>query len=208
MTDPHLTRLVILADRSGSMGHIQKDMNGGIHQLLADQAKQPGAVVVDIVTFDTVVENPYTGVRPDDVKSDIIVARGGTALNDALGSTIVRLGEELAALDEDDRPGHVIFVVVTDGEENSSREYSTDTVRQMVKHQQEQWGWTFMFLAANVDAFGMGANYGFVRDHTISYAADGEHSQSVIATASAGVTRTRSGLAADFTDEEREAANG
>lgn len=206
MTDPNLTRLVILADRSGSMGHIQKDMNGGIHQLLADQAKQPGAVVVDIVTFDTVVENPYTGVRPDDVKSDIIVARGRTALNDALGMTIVRLGEELAALDEDDRPGHVIFVVVTDGEENSSREYSTAQVKTLVTEQTEKWGWTFLYLAANVDAFATGAGYGFARDHTIGYVADNQHSQSVIATASAGVTRTRSGLAADFTDEEREAA--
>jgi uncharacterized protein YegL len=206
MTDSDLTRLVILADRSGSMGHIQKDMNGGIRQLLADQAKEPGTVVVDIVTFDTVVENPYTGVRPDDVKSDIIVARGGTALNDALGMTIVRLGEELAALPEDDRPGHVIFVVVTDGEENSSREYTAPQVKALVEEQQEKWGWTFLFLGANIDAFAVAGGYGIIRDHSINYAATAKGASSVIATASAGITRTRSGLATDFTDEEREAA--
>jgi len=206
MTDSDLTRLVILADRSGSMGHIQKDMNGGIHQLLADQAKEPGGILVDVVTFDTEVEFPFTGVRPDDIKTDIIQARGGTALNDALGMTIVRLGEELATLDEDDRPGTVIFVVVTDGEENSSREYTTLQVKALVTEQQEKWGWTFLFLGANIDAFGVGANYGFHAGHTMNYAADGKHSKSAIATASAGVTRTRSGLAADFTDEEREAA--
>lgn len=206
MTDSNLTRLVILADRSGSMGHIQKDMNGGIRQLLSEQAKEPGAILVDVVTFDTEVEHPYTGVRPDDIKSDIIHARGGTALNDALGMAIVRLGEELAEMDEDDRPGHVIFVVVTDGEENSSREYTAPQVKAMVEEQQAKWGWTFMFLGANIDSFAVGANYGFVRANTINYAADGEHSVSVLATASAGVTRTRSGLATDFTDEEREAA--
>lgn len=206
MTDPNLTRLVILADRSGSMQGIQSDMNGAIRQLLAEQAKEPGAILVDVVTFDTHVEHPYTGVRPDDIKSDIIVARGGTALNDALGEAIVRLGEELANTAEDDRPGHVIFVVVTDGEENSSREYTATQVKAMVEEQIDKWGWTFMYLAANVDAFLTGASYGFRPGQTISYAADRDGTQSVIATASAGVTRTRSGLATDFTDEEREAA--
>jgi uncharacterized protein YegL len=207
MTDANLTRLVILADRSGSMGHIQSDMNGGIRQLLADQAKEPGAILVDVVTFDTEVEHPYTGVRPDDIKADIIQARGGTALNDALGMAIVRLGEELAELEEDDRPGTVIFVVVTDGEENSSREYTTQQVKAMVTEQQDKWGWTFLFLGANIDAFGVGANYGFHAGHTMNYGATSKGAKSVIATASAGITRTRSGLSTDFTDEEREAAD-
>jgi len=206
MTDANLTRLVILADRSGSMQIIQSDMNGAIRQLLADQAKEPGAILVDVVTFDTIVENPYTGVRPDDIKTDIIHARGGTALNDALGSTIARLGEELAELEEDDRPGHVIFVVVTDGEENSSREYTAPAVKAMVEEQQDKWGWTFLFLGANIDSFAVAGGYGIRPGSTINYAPTREGTQSVIATASAGVTRTRSGLATDFTEEEREAA--
>jgi uncharacterized protein YegL len=206
MTDSNLTHLAIIADRSGSMLNIASDMNGAIRQLLSDQAKEPGAVEVDITTFDHELDHPFIGVRPDDVKIDVIVPRGSTALNDAIGVTVTSLGQRLAERAEEDRPAHVIVVVVTDGGENASREYSADQVKKLVTEQTEQWGWTFMYLAANVDAFATGAGYGFGRAQTISYAADSEGTQSVIATASAGITRTRSGLAADFTDEEREAA--
>ena len=207
MTNPDLTRLVIVADRSGSMHGIAGDMNGAIKELLADQAAQPGTLVVDIVTFDTVVEYPYTGVKPAEVTDDIIRPRGSTALNDAVGLTIAKLGAELSSRDEDDRPGHVILVVVTDGMENASREYTTAQVKAMVEEQTNTWGWTFIYLAANVDAFATGAGYGFAAGQTISYAADHTGTHSVVQAASAGVTRTRSGLATDFTDEEREAAH-
>jgi Mg-chelatase subunit ChlD len=207
MTNPDLTRLVIVADRSGSMHGIAGDMNGAIRQLLIEQATQPGTLVVDIVTFDTVVEYPYTGVAPAEVTDDIIRPRGSTALNDAVGLTIAKLGAELSSLAEDDRPGHVIVVVVTDGMENASREYTTQQVKAMVEEQTGKWGWTFLYLAANVDAFATGAGYGFARGQTISYAADSEGAESVVKSASAGITRTRSGLSTDFTDEEREAAH-
>jgi Mg-chelatase subunit ChlD len=207
MTNPDLTRLVIVADRSGSMHGIAGDMNGAIRQLLVEQATQPGTLVVDIVTFDTVVEYPYTGVAPAEVTDDIIRPRGSTALNDAVGLTIAKLGAELSSLAEDDRPGHVIVVVVTDGMENASREYTTQQVKAMVEEQTAKWGWTFLYLAANVDAFATGAGYGFARGQTISYAADSEGAESVVKSASAGITRTRSGLSTDFTDEEREAAS-
>lgn len=207
MTDQNLTHLAILVDRSGSMGSIAKDMNGGIRQLLADQAKAPGSVVVDVTTFDTIVEFPFEGVRPDDIKVDVLVPRGGTALNDALGATIVRLGEKLAALNEDDRPGHVIFVIATDGAENSSREYTTAQVAAMVTEQREKWGWEFIFMAANIDAFATGRDYGFNRDQTIAFQASGLGAQSSYAAASQSVLRTRAGLNGAFTQDERDAAD-
>ena len=206
MTDQDYTHIAIVVDRSGSMHGIHTDMDGAIKTLLADQAKEPGYVLVDVVTFDTVVEFPYTDARPDDVKGQLIVPRGMTALNDAVGKTIADLGAKLAAKDEDERPAHVIVVVVTDGMENSSREYTLAQVQKMVLEQQEKWGWNFLYLAANVDAFATGAGYGFAAGQTINYAATAGGTESVIATASASMTRTRSGLDGDFTDEEREAA--
>jgi uncharacterized protein YegL len=206
MTNPDLTRLVIVADRSGSMHYIAGDMDGAIKALLAEQAKLPGQITVDIVTFDTKVEYPYTGVQPAEVTANLIQPRGSTALNDAVGLTISKLGAELSSLDEDDRPGHVIVVVVTDGYENASREYTAAQIKAMVTEQTDKWGWTFIYLAANVDAFATGAAYGFHAGQTMNYAPDSVGTQSVIATASAGITRTRSGLDADFTDEERAAA--
>ena len=85
MTDSNYTHLALIVDRSGSMITIANDMNGAIRQLLSDQAKEPGYIKVDITTFDTVIEHPYIEVRPDDVKQDVIIPRGATALNDAIG---------------------------------------------------------------------------------------------------------------------------
>lgn len=206
MTDSEYTHIAIVVDRSGSMHGIHTDMDGAIKELLATQAKEPGYVLVDVVTFDTTVEFPYTDARPDDVKGQLIVPRGMTALNDAVGKTIVSLGEKLAAKPEDERPAHVIIVVVTDGAENASQEYTLEQVRALVQEQTDRWGWNFMYLAANVDAFGTGAGYGFSKAQTMNYAATAKGTKSGIATASASISRTRSGLSGDFTEEERDGA--
>ncbi len=208
MTDQNLTLLALIADRSGSMSSIAKDMNGGIATLLSEQGKQPGALAVDIWTFDDKVEHPFEWVRPDDVKADIIVPRGRTALNDAVGQAIVSIGERLASMDEDDRPAKVIVCVVTDGAENASTEYTNERVLELVKTQTEQYGWEFMYLAANVDAFATGQQYGFSRGQTMSYDATSQGAASTISAASAGITRSRLGQAADFTDAERQKAGG
>ncbi|AWY05414.1 DNA ligase [Microbacterium phage Metamorphoo] len=208
MTDQNLTLLALIADRSGSMTSIARDMNGGIATLLAEQGRQPGALAVDIWTFDDHVEHPFDWVRPDDVKADIIVPRGRTALNDAVGTAIVSIGERLAAMDEDDRPHKVIVCVVTDGAENASTEYTLDRVQELVKTQTEQYGWEFMYLAANVDAFATGGAYGFAKGSTMSYGATSAGAASSLAAASAGITRSRLGGAADFTDAERQNAGG
>lgn len=208
MTDADLTLLAVIADRSGSMSGIAADMNGGIRSLLADQAALPGTLIVDIWTFDHSVDHPFDWVRPDDVKADVILPRGRTALNDAVGQAIVSIGERLASMDEDDRPGKVIVVVVTDGGENASTEYTLDQVKALVDSQSKDYGWEFLYLAANVDAFSTGAGYGFARGQTISYAADSGGTQNVVAAASAGITRSRLGGAADFTDAERQQAGG
>ncbi|QNL30275.1 DNA ligase [Microbacterium phage ClearAsMud] len=208
MTDQNLTLLALIADRSGSMSSIARDMNGGIATLLAEQARQPGALAVDIWTFDDHVEHPFDWVRPDDVKADIIVPRGRTALNDAVGMAVVSIGERLAAMDEDDRPAKVIVCVVTDGAENASREYDLDRVRDLVKTQTEQYGWEFIYLAANVDAFATGHGYGFAAGSTMSYAPTAGGTASSLSAASAGITRSRLGGAANFTDAERQNAGG
>ena len=104
MTDSQDTHIAVVADRSGSMASIVKDMNGGLKSFLDEQAKFPGTLTVDITTFDTVVEKPNSFAAVSDVKFPVIVPRGGTALYDALGSTVVSLGESLAKLPEERRP--------------------------------------------------------------------------------------------------------
>ena len=105
-------------------------------------------------------------------------------------------------MDENDRPGNVIVVVVTDGEENSSREHTAETVKALIKDQQEKYGWEFIFLAAGQDAIATGAGYGFAAGNSMTFNAD--NIAQTIDTASSYVTAYRStGALADFTESDR-----
>jgi len=212
MTNPNLTHLALVLDRSGSMQTIHKDMNGAIANLLTEQVALDGDIDLSVLTFDGFSEWTHRNVNLKDEQAhgfekDWIIPRGMTALHDAVGTTVTTLGTQFAAQEEDDRPGKVIVVVVTDGGENSSREYTGDQVKTLVKQQADEWGWTFIYLAANVDAFATGAGLGFAKGQSIGYTANSVGTQSVYAAASAAVTRTRNGGSAAFTDEEREAAD-
>lgn len=209
MTNPNYTHLSLIVDRSGSMALIRDDMEGAIKTLLSEQGALPGELHVDVATFDSVVEFPYEDVRADDIKDQLIAPRGMTALNDAIGKVVFSLGERLAALDEDDRPGHVIVAIVTDGGENSSTEYTLAAVKALVERQQNEFGWQFMFFGAeSMDAFGTAEGYGIGRGQTISFANNSDGVSGYAAAASANMTRTRSGLGNGFTDEDRAAASG
>lgn len=208
MTNKNLTRLAFVVDRSGSMVTIQNDMEGAIRATLASQAALDGELRVDITIFDTSVDVLYNNVLVDEITNEpIIHPRGGTALNDALGSTIVRLGEELANLPEEERPGFVILAIVTDGEENSSREYTKEAVKELVERQRDEFQWEILFLGAeSIDAFAASSGYGIGRGQTISFGTTTDAVFAASASVSAYATRTRSGLATVFTDKEREAA--
>lgn len=206
MTNTDYTHLAIIADRSGSMAGIGDDMNGGLKTFLEEQEKQPGKLLVDVVTFDSQIENPATDALVASVEFPIIKPRGSTALLDAVGMTVVRLGEKVAALDEDERPSKVIVLVVTDGYENASREYTGDQVKELVKKQQDEFSWEFVFLGANIDSFAVGGSYGFRKGATMDYLPTAAGVSSALRSAGEYVIATRSGVAASFTDEDRSQA--
>lgn len=212
MTDIDYTHLLAIVDRSGSMWSIERDMNGGLKSFLDEQKALPGKLLVDIVTFDTEIDQAYSSATVDDIKFPIIAPRGGTALQDAIGQSVVKLGEKLASLPEDERPGKVIVMIVTDGQENSSHEFAgkdgSDRIKQMIETQRSNFQWEFLFLGANIDSFAVGGGFGIPQGAIINYTADGGSTQSVLRSASAYVGNTRSGLAASFTDADRQAAGG
>jgi uncharacterized protein YegL len=155
--------IVIVLDRSGSMSSIRDDTIGGINTFLADQQKLPGECNLTFTQFDDVYEIIHHSVPLDKIKpldQTTFVPRGATALLDAIGRTINTVGAELTALPEDQRPGKVFFTIFTDGEENSSKEFSKDQVFEMIKKQREEYKWEFIFLAANQDAIQTGQSMG------------------------------------------------
>jgi hypothetical protein len=147
------TDITLVVDRSGSMETMRQDAEGGINTFISQQAERPGECRVTLVQFDSEYEMVFRGVEAAACPRYQLVPRGSTALLDAVGRTIDDTGARLAALPEADRPGLVIFVITTDGMENSSRSFTRQQVRDMIAHQQQVYNWQFTFLAANSDAF-------------------------------------------------------
>ena len=164
-----LTDITMVIDRSGSMDSIKTDAEGGINTFIESQKSEPGEALLTLVQFDTEYEFVHQGVPIGGVPKFKLVPRGSTALLDAVGRAISEAGTRLAAIEEAQRPGLVVFVIVTDGAENSSKEFTRERIRQMVELQQSVYKWQFTFLAANQDAFAEGASMGIAQDGIAAY---------------------------------------
>ena len=206
MTDQNYSALLLVIDRSGSMSDIRDEMVGSLTTLLRDQAKQPGLLTVDVLTFDDRIETTHVQADPRSVEIDL-QPRGMTALLDAIGIGVTEFGARLAAMPEHARPGTVLVVVATDGMENSSHEWKPVTVKQLLDQQREQYGWDFLFLGANQDAITTGTALGFAPDSSIDFDADADGVRAVVASASAFMLDSRSGRRGSFTEEDRRNAS-
>lgn len=203
-----LTDITLVVDRSGSMNGIREDAEGGVNAFISQQANEPGEASLTLVQFDAEYEFLYSGVPIQNVPKYDLVPRGMTALLDGVGRAINETGERLAKMPEADRPGLVIFVVMTDGRENSSREFTMPQVKEMIKRQQNVYNWHFTFLGADQDAFAEAGGMGMHRSGVANYA---KHKVAGAYRATSGkVTRMRAQRRARqtvnnaFTQEERE----
>lgn len=158
-----LTQMVFVLDMSGSMSPLTIETIGGYNAMIADQKKEEGDALVTTVLFDHRYNMIHDGVNIKEVK-DMTTAEymptGMTAMLDAVGMTINHVGQKLASMPEEERPEKVIFTIVTDGAENSSKEFDWETVRNMIKHQREKYSWVFTFLGANIDVDRVSDNLG------------------------------------------------
>lgn len=170
MTNPDYTALLFIIDRSGSMGSIKADMEGGINGVLEEQKKIPGEVTVDVAYFDYELTYDQRFLSLESASIDIM-PRGMTALHDAIVSSTTQFGEALSQLPEEDRPGTVMVVIVTDGHENASREARISDVKNLITRQQDVYGWEFVFLGANQDAMETGDSFGLRKGASMTYAA-------------------------------------
>lgn len=202
------TDISIVLDRSGSMASVWQDTIGGFNSFIEAQRKLPGACNVSAIQFDNEYETLYTSKPVADaplLNKETYVPRGMTALLDAIGRTINATGARLAAMPEDQRPGKVIFVILTDGAENSSREFTREKVFEMIKLQRETYKWDFMFLGANQDAIQTGAALGVAAGSSMTYASNAVGTRSAFASASNYVAKSRAGVAdVSFTDKDRQ----
>ena len=173
----NLTELVFILDMSGSMAHLTDDTIGGFNTLLEKQKGEQGEAYVSTVLFN--FERKVIHDRADIRRVEPITRReytpcGCTALLDALGNAIHHIGNVHKYARPEDVPEHTLFVITTDGMENASQQYSADKVRQMIKRQQEKYGWEFLFLGANIDALETAEKYGIDRSRAAQFHNDAQ----------------------------------
>ncbi|KKM11590.1 von Willebrand factor type A [Clostridiales bacterium PH28_bin88] len=199
-----LTELVFILDRSGSMSGLESDTIGGYNSLLEKQKKEDGECVISTVLFDDKYELLHDrinlkGIVPITEREYFV--RGSTALLDAVGRTIDKIGNAQKHTAEEERAEKVMFVITTDGMENSSREYGYDKVRQMIERQKDKYGWEFIFLGANIDAVETAARFGISADRAANYHADSEGTQlnyKVVSDAVSGFRANSAPMSADW----------
>ena len=169
------TELVFILDRSGSMSGLESDTIGGFNGMIAQHKGDGGDVLVSTVLFDHEDEVIHDRVRIADVPaltSKEYYTRGCTALLDAMGGAIHHIKNVHKYARPEDRPARTMFIITTDGMENSSTRYTADQVRAMVKKQEKEAGWEFVFLGANIDAVQVADGLGIRAENAVEFACD------------------------------------
>lgn len=170
------TELVFILDKSGSMAGLESDTIGGFNAMLQKQKAVAGECRITTVLFDNRYELLHDrldiqAVSPMTDKEYFV--GGSTALLDAIGRTIHKLVAVQKNTAEEYRAENVMFVIITDGAENASREYSTPQVKAMIQREKEKYGWEFIFLGANMDAVETVGRFGISADRVADYVPDG-----------------------------------
>ena len=170
-----LTEIIYILDRSGSMGGLEADTIGGYNSLLAKQKKEEGEALFSTVLFDDKIDvlhdrKPIGEIEPITDKEYFV--RGCTALLDAVGGAIHHIRNVHKYIRDEDVPEKTLFIITTDGMENSSREYSYDKVKKMVERQKKKYNWEFIFLGANIDAVSVADRFGVSSSRAVTYEHD------------------------------------
>ena len=203
-----LTEIIAVLDRSGSMHDAIDDAIGGFNSMIEHQKSLPGECRLTLVIFDNVIEficENAALIEAPVLSKEKFFARDTTALADALGEAIDRVGARYGSIPEERRPGKVVVFVNTDGMENASKRYTTARVREMVKHQREKYGWQFVFAGADIDAYEGGANLGVLRGCAVNYGKSPVGTEALYAAIGSNVASFRSGTSnsMDFTPEQK-----
>lgn len=195
MTKENFTLINAIIDQSGSMRKLTSSTIEGFNNFINEQKEVPGEASLTLCLFNTVhtvpiyfkplaevVELDYATYKPD----------GFTALLDAMGSMIDATGVKLASMPEEERPSKVIFLIITDGLENSSREYTREQIKEKVEHQQSVYSWDFVFIGANMDAIAEGGSLGVTQQNSVTYQANEVGTKGLYSDVSRSMRRYRS----------------
>lgn len=196
MPNERLTEIICVLDRSGSMASIREDAEGALNAFMESQRKfnkeHDQKANVTLVQFDTEIETVWENTPIEQAAMYKLQPRGWTRLLDAIGQTINNVGKRLSGLPEKERPGKILFVIITDGLENSSKEFKKIQINEMITHQREKYSWQFNFLAANQDAIQEAEMLGMSGKTAMNFSHTGRGIKHAIAVYCTGATNYRS----------------
>jgi len=210
------THITLVLDRSGSMESVKTDTIGSFNSFLKEQKKNPKQCTFTLVQFDNeyeILQDFAVLKKVKNLDDKTFVPRGMTALFDAVGRTMNEVGQKLAGMKEEDRPERVLFVILTDGEENSSKEFKQSQINDMIKHQTDSYNWQFVFLGANQDAINAANQIGIKSGNAMTFCASADGITATMESLNASITSYRSMNSAEystanvyynaFTDEDK-----
>ena len=199
------TDITVVLDRSGSMSTMVYHLTSAFSEFLTQQKALPQEATYTLIQFDDKYDVVCEGINLQDAQELMLMPRAMTALYDAIGKTIDRTGKRLESLPPDQRPSKVLFLILTDGLENASREYTKEKIKEMIEHQRTVYSWEFIFLGANQDAIEVGTGLGISKGSTMSFDPNAIHATYCsVGNAVSGYRKT--GEVANFTDEDRNKA--
>ncbi|QIK57910.1 VWA domain-containing protein [Erysipelothrix sp. HDW6A] len=172
-----VTELVFILDRSGSMAGLEMDTIGGFNSMLKKQKSQEGTCYVTTMLFDNEFRLLHDRIDIRGIKEmseEEYQVGGSTALLDAMGMCIRKIENVQRNTLQEYKSDNVMFVIITDGEENSSRDYNIKDIRQMIEYQKSKNAWEFIFLGANIDAVETARMYGISKDRAQNFHPDGQ----------------------------------
>lgn len=208
--DPQHTHITVILDRSGSMESIRDDTIGGFTTFLGEQRGRPGNATLTLVQFDS--QDPYEVIhsfRPvaevPELTRETYVPRASTPLLDAVGRGINDLEGKLVGIEPSRRPAKVIVVVITDGQENASREFRREQILKMIQDKEQHLGWQFLFLSADLDAMEDAEQQGFQPRFSLAFDKTGKGTRDAWGSVSEKISNVRCSMAPDaaFTDADR-----
>lgn len=211
--DQGLTEIIVIADRSGSMGAVKDETIQGFNAFLEEQQKSRiGRCLLTYCQFSHDYEIVHEALPIEEMRPlDHTTFRplGSTALFDAVCHTIDLVGARLARTPEEQRPGSVVVVIMTDGDENSSTKFTMQGVKDRITHQADVYKWAFIFLGQNIDAFRVGKQIGLSKAHDRMFIGDIVDQRRAYRVASAAVVGARSksagGMSVNFSAQEKSA---
>ena len=203
-----LTEVIFILDKSGSMSGLEADTIGGFNSMIEKQKKEDGEAIISTVLFSDYNDVIYDRVDINKVEpmNDRQYSVGGcTALLDAIGGAIQHIGTVHKYARDEDRPEKTLFIITTDGMENSSRQYTYDKVKKLVEKQKNKYGWEFLFLGANIDSIEVAGRFGIGADRAVNYNCDKMGTAinySVLSNIVSGVRKSKSKMEAGMIMEE------